>query len=172
MTHCNTICPTTLLAEIEQIFGFVPNLFRAYAVYPPLLAANWAKVQATLLQGGLRREVKETIAWLISKDNACAYCVGAHTASLRMLGFSPEAIEALENNLSGTDFSIREQALIAFARRANREPQRMASDLQSFLEQGVPTAEIVEALGVMELFAAFNRFADAMGVVPDEFPNS
>lgn len=170
MTYCNTTCPTAVLAEIEQAFGFVPNLFRAYAAYPPLLAANWAKVHATLLHGALRREVKETIALLVSKDNACAYCVGAHTASLQMLGFSPQAVAALENTQAGGNFSIREQALIEFARRGNREASRMAADLESLLAQGIPMAEIVEAAGVMELLAAFNRFADALGVPPDTFP--
>jgi hypothetical protein len=27
--------------DIEATFVRVPNLFRAYALYPPLLAANW-----------------------------------------------------------------------------------------------------------------------------------
>ena len=159
--------PEAVFAEIEQAFGFVPNLFTAYGAYPPLLAANWAKVRATLLQGALRREVKETIALLVSKDNACVYCIDAHTAALQMLGFSPQAIAAMENTLADANFSTREQALIDFARRASREPARVAADLDKLLAQEIPMAEIVEALGVMELFAAFNRFADALGIVPD-----
>ncbi|HYE38118.1 carboxymuconolactone decarboxylase family protein [Methylocaldum sp.] len=171
MTTQNAINPAAVLAEIEQTFGFIPNLFRAYAAYPPLLAANWAKAHATLFQGVLRREVKETIALLVSQDNACTYCIGAHTATLRMLGFSPQAIAAMENTLGDTHFSIREQALIEFARRANRAAARVTADLENLLAQDIPMAEVVEALGVMELFAAFNRFADALGVVPDSFPS-
>jgi uncharacterized peroxidase-related enzyme len=170
MTTQNAADLKAVLTEIEQAFGFVPNLFQVYTAYPPLLAVNWAKVQATLLQGALRREVKETIALLVSKDNACAYCIDAHSAALRMLGFSLEHIAAMESTLADADFSIREQALIEFARRANREATRMAADLESLLAQNIPMAEIVEALGVMELFAAFNRFADALGVIPDSFP--
>ncbi|TAN52265.1 MAG: peroxidase [Methylococcaceae bacterium] len=170
MTTQNTTNPAVALAEIEQAFGFVPNLFRAYAAYPPLLAANWAKVQATLLSGVLRREVKETIALLISKDNACGYCIDAHSAMLQMLGFAPEKITAMEHTLADAGFSDREQALIAFARRANREAARVAADLAGLAAQNIPMAEIVEALGVMELFAAFNRFADALGIASDLFP--
>jgi uncharacterized peroxidase-related enzyme len=166
----STEAPTTaeaVLADIEQAFCFVPNLFKAYGAYPPPLAANWAKVRVTPLQGALRREVKETIALLVSKDNACVYCIDAHTAALQMLGFSPRAIAAMESTLADTPFSIREQVLIDFARRASRDPARVARDLDSLLAQEIPMAEIVEALGVMELFAAFNRFADALGIVPD-----
>lgn len=169
MTAEKFIDPADTLAEIEQAFGFTPNLFRAYAAHPPLLAANWAKVQTTMLQGALRREVKETIALLVSKDNACVYCVNAHTAALHMLGFSPQDIAATEHEPNSAHFSIREQALIEFARRANSEAARMTTDSDRLLGQGVPMAEIVEALGVMELFAAFNRFADALGVVPAAF---
>ncbi|WP_133717471.1 carboxymuconolactone decarboxylase family protein [Methylocaldum gracile] len=171
MTTQNAIDPAAALAEIEQTFGFIPNLFRAYADYPPLLGANWAKVKAILLQGGLRREVKETIALLVSKDNACAYCIDAHAAALHMLGFSPQDVAAMEHTLGDTHFSSREQALIDFARRANREANRMAADLKRLSAQDIPMAEVIEALGVMELFAAFNRFADALGVVPDSFPS-
>lgn len=159
-----------VFAEIEQAFGFVPNLFRAYAAYPPLLSANWAKVRAILLQGALRREVKETIALLISKDNACNYCIDAHTATLRMLGFSPQTVAIMESSLADADFSVREQALIDFARRASREPKRMAGDLGHLRTLHIPPAEIVETLGVMELFAAFTRFAEVLGIEPDALP--
>lgn len=168
-SEARTTDAETVLAEIETALGFVPNLFRAYAAHPPLLAANWAKVQLILLQGTLRREVKETIALLISKDNACTYCIGAHAAALQTLGFAPAAIAAMENTLADAAFNPKERALIEFARRANREASRMGSALEDLLAQGTPRAEVVEVLGVMELFAAFNRFADAVGVEPDSF---
>lgn len=167
MNNAQPVDTQAVLAEIERAFGFVPNLFRAYTAYPPLLAANWAKVRATLLEGTLRREVKEAIALLISRDEACAYCIGAHTASLRMLGFSEQAVADMESTLASDAFTDKERALIDFARHAHAEPAHMTVALEQLRTQGIPMAEMVEALGVMELFAAFTRFADALGIEPD-----
>ena len=67
-----------IFKEIEGAFGKVPNLFRTYAQFPPLLEANWNKVKAVMMGGSLSRQLKEAIAVLVSRDNGCDYCVAAH----------------------------------------------------------------------------------------------
>lgn len=151
--------------EIQETFGRVPNLFRSYAHYPPLLRANWEKVKAVMMQGSLRRKVKETIAVLVSKDNSCSYCVAAHTAGLQSLGMSADQITALEQSLDAADFDAKEQSLISFAREANRKPLAIKdAQFQSLRDAGATDGEIVEALGVMELFTGFNKFLDSLQV--------
>ena len=59
-----------ILTEIEGAFGMIPNLFKTYSHFPPLLKANWEKVKALMMQGKLSRKTKEAIAVLFSKDNA------------------------------------------------------------------------------------------------------
>lgn len=157
-----------VFSEIRAAFGRIPNVFRAYAAYPPLLRANWEKVKTVMMGGTLRREVKEAIAVLVSKDNGCAYCVAAHTAALRALGMTNERIESLAADLGATDFSAKEQALITMARDANRNPLHVSDVVFSSLhEAGANGAEIVEALGVMELFTAFNKFLDTLRIEID-----
>ncbi|HDY66888.1 MAG TPA: peroxidase, partial [Candidatus Scalindua sp.] len=45
-----------ILAEIEDVFGKVPNLFKTYSHFPPLLKANWDKVKALMMRGNLSRK--------------------------------------------------------------------------------------------------------------------
>jgi alkylhydroperoxidase family enzyme len=53
-------------------------------------------------------------------------------------------------------------------RQANLAPLRIAEgQLQALRKWGVTDAEIVEALGVMELFVGFNKFLDTMQVEID-----
>lgn len=157
-----------IFGEVRGAFGRIPNLFRAYAAYPPLLRANWEKVKAVMMGGTLRREAKEAIALLVSKDNGCAYCVAAHTAALRGLGLSAEQIASLETDLEAADFTAKEKALIAMAREANCRPLTLPDAAFAALRQtGADDGEIVEALGVMELFAAFNKFLDTLQVEID-----
>ena len=151
--------------EIRNAFGRVPNLFRTYAAHPPLLQANWEKIKAVMMAGTLRRKVKETIAVLVSKDNSCAYCVAAHTAALRSVGMSAEEIVLLETGLDAAEFSPKEKALIELAREANRNPLRVPdAQFEALRQAGAEDAEIVEALGVMEVFTSFNKFLDTLQV--------
>ena len=154
-----------IFKEIEGAFGMVPNLFRTYAHHLPLLKANWNKVKAVMMEGVLSPKVKQTIAVLVSEDNGCAYCVAAHTGALKAIGISDEEISLIEQNIERADFSAKEKALIGFARKANSAPLRIAdAEFDSLRRAGATDAEIVEALGVMELFTAFNKFLDSLRV--------
>ena len=162
--------PTSaVLLEIKQAFGGrVPNLFKAYAKYPPLLETNWKKVKGLLLNGKLRRKVKEAIASVVSHDNGCKYCVAAHTAVLRSMKVSETQITAMLQGTLPDDFTEKEMALIKFARKANLNWHNMGNaDLKGLLDLGIEEPEILEAFGTMELFIAFNRFADVMGIEMD-----
>jgi uncharacterized peroxidase-related enzyme len=154
--------------EIEGAFGMVPNLFKTYAIHPPLLEANWNKVKAVMMQGNLSGKAKQAIAVLVSKDNACKYCVAAHRGALKSIGVSDEEIGRIEENVEKADFSEKEKALIVFARKANLDPVNIPdADFQALRQAGASDAEIIEALGVMEVFTSFNKFLDSLQVAID-----
>jgi len=156
-----------ILEEINQAFGYVPNLFSTYAHHPPLLEANWNKVKRVMMEGVLARKSKEAIALLVSQDNGCNYCVVAHTGALKMIGVSDEEIERISAQLDDADFTPAERALIRFARKANSDPHKVSDDEFAALKAtGVTDAQIIESLGVMEVFAAFNKFLDVLQVEP------
>ena len=160
-----------IFREIASAFGMVPNLFRTSAHHPPLLRANWNKVKAVMMEGSLSRKVKEAIAVLVSRDNGCDYCVAAHSAALRAIGLSPEAIAGILDDPDKSDFTTKEKALIGLARQANQAPQRIHDEkFQALRQQGASDAEIVETLGVMELFVGFNKFLDSLQVDLDDRP--
>ncbi|MEM6590623.1 MAG: peroxidase-related enzyme [Cyanobacteria bacterium P01_C01_bin.73] len=158
-----------IFQEIKQGFGKVPNLFLTMAHHPPLLKANWEKVKAVMMGGNLPRRLKEAIALLVSQDNGCQYCVQAHSAALRSLKVSEETLALIsQGNLAAAEFSLKEITLIHFAQAANKTPHAMPEALISSIQaQEISPAEVVEALGVMETFLAFNRFLDALAVEID-----
>lgn len=156
-----------ILKEIDQAFGRIPHLFSTYAHHPPLLEANWDKVKRVMMEGDLARKTKEAIALLVSQDNGCNYCVAAHTGALKMIGVSDEEIQRISSQLDDADFTTAERALIRFARKANSDPHKVSDDeFQALKATGVTDAQIIEALGVMEVFAAFNKFLDVLQVEP------
>ena len=154
-----------IFAEINTAFGRIPNLFKTYAHHPPLLDANWNKVKRVMVEGVLARKVKESIAVLISKDNSCRYCIAAHEGALQSIGIDPEEIRLIETDLDRADFTSKEKALIKLARKANSAPLQVADDdIAAARTAGATDAEIIEALGVMELFTSFNKFLDTLQV--------
>lgn len=154
-----------IFADIQKAFGRIPNLFKTYARHPPLLEANWYKVKRVMMEGVLSRKTKESIALLVSQDNGCKYCVAAHSGALNMIGISDEEIKRITVNLEDADFSPLERALISFARKANAAPHKVsAEEFNGLKAVGANDAQIVEALGVMEIFTAFNKFLDALDV--------
>lgn len=102
---------------------------------------------------------------LVSKDNACQYCIAAHIGALKSIGVSDEEISRIETDIAKADFNAKEKALISFARKANRDPLRIPDPEFDMLRRvGASDAEIVEALGVMEVFTSFNKFLDSLQV--------
>lgn len=86
-----------IYAEIKEVFGtpFVPNLFKAMANHPAYLEATWNRVKVIMGPGKLDRKTKEVIALAVSATNNCEYCIDAHTASLKRLGFGDEELTEL-----------------------------------------------------------------------------
>lgn len=75
--------------DIKTVFGlpFVPNLFKAMGHHPAYLQTSWNRVKAIMGPGALDRKTKEIIAVAVSATNGCEYCVNAHTAALKHMGF-------------------------------------------------------------------------------------
>ncbi len=172
MTRIPTVAPAVaegqvkeIYTEIQQAFGMIPNLFRTYAHHPPLLEANWHKVKRVMMEGILSRKTKEAIALLVSQDNGCKYCVAAHSGALKSIGISEDEIKKIAENFDAADFSPMEKALVHFARKANSAPDAVSNQgFQDLKATGVTDAQIIEALGVMEVFTAFNKFLDCLDV--------
>jgi uncharacterized peroxidase-related enzyme len=118
-----------------------------------------------MMEGALPRKMKESIAVLVSLDNSCSYCIAAHGGTLQSIGISSEEIKTIETDLENADFTHKEKALIRFARKANTAPLKITDEeFATVRNAGATDAEIVEALGVMEVFTAFNKFLDTLQV--------
>lgn len=161
-----------ILQDIRSTFGLVPNLFRAYVKHPARIEANWNKVKAVLLNGVVRRKTKEIIALLVSQDNGCTYCVVAHTLALKSLGMAGREIDAMLLGFYPPELSPSDVELIKFARKVNQHWREISDEDISALKQlRIGEAEIIETIGIVELFAGFNRFARVMKVEVD-FPDA
>ena len=111
--------------DIEQQLGFgmVPNIFRSMGAQPQILAANWQKFKATILQGRLPRNVKEMIGVVVSTINRSDYAQQVHLHSLSVQGVEKLWLQQLANE-SANDGGLPDtvKAMVVFARQAARDP--------------------------------------------------
>ena len=85
-----------ILAEIDQAFGLIPNLFRVQAeIDADWLELNWKREQQIMLtEGALDRKTKELTAMTVALQQHSDYCALAHETLAGMVGASQAEIHA------------------------------------------------------------------------------
>lgn len=152
--------------------GFVPNVFRAYALRPEHFRA-FMQYHDVLMkgEGGLSRAEREAIVVAVSAENRCQYCMTAHGAALRILGKDPQMAEQIANNWRTARISPRWRAMLAFASRVN-EPAFAATDdeIAALGNAGFADRDIWDIAAIAAFFGFSNRMAGLMDMRPnDEF---
>lgn len=77
---------------------FVPSFWRVLATNPDLLEMTWTRLKMLMHPEAVGRsspldpQTREIIALAVSATNGCRYCVNSHTAAVRKLGLSVEAL--------------------------------------------------------------------------------
>jgi AhpD family alkylhydroperoxidase len=86
MARVTVIDPTTATGETKQLLdavqtglGMVPNFIRVLANSPAALGA-FLGLHGIAGAGALDSQTRERIALAVAEQNACQYCVSAHTA--------------------------------------------------------------------------------------------
>lgn len=167
---------TTLPGDIREIYetnrskiGFVPNVFRAYAVRPEHFRA-FMQYHDVLMRGpgGLSRAEREAIVVAVSSENRCLYCTIAHGAALRVLGKDPMLADQIAANWRTADLPPRLRTMLAFASRVN-EPGFAATDAEiaSLHAAGFSDGDIWDIAAIAGFFGFSNRMAGLMDMRPN-----
>lgn len=155
-----------LLAAVESGLGMVPNFIRVLANSPAALGA-FLGLHCIAGNGVLDAKTRERIALAIAEQNACEYCVSAHTAIGRKVGLDND--EMLANRL-GRSADAKAEAALAFARALVEHMGGVSeADLDAVRRAGHSDAEIVEII----THVAMNIFTNLIGratAVEIDFP--
>lgn len=132
-----------LFNAIEQQLGMVPNFLKVFANSPAALQA-FIGLHSIANEGDLEGKTKERIALGLAEQNACQYCVSAHTAIGKKAGLSSDEILA---NRSGTSQDAKAAVAVKFARSlAQNNGEVSTAELLEIRNAGYSDAEIVEII--------------------------
>lgn len=148
--------------EIIERAGKVPAAYRAFAVHPHILQANWNRTKNILGKGNLSIHLKEAIALRVSTENGCNFCSSIHHQNLLKLG-EPESkvLEIESGHVSDPILNF----VLKFVSTATRNPEKITEvDFEILKKQGNSDADIVEILTVMEMYTGYNKIIVALGL--------
>ena len=132
-----------LLDAIQSKLGFVPNFLGILAHSPDALNA-FLGLHGIAEQGRLDPQTRERIALAVAQENACEYCLSAHTAIGGKAGLTRSEIEA---NRAGTSKDAKAAAAVAFAQTLNTHLGDVTqAEFDTVREAGYGDAEIVEII--------------------------
>lgn len=150
MTRIPAVQPDTATAEQTALFdaihaqlGVVPNFLRVFAQSPAALRA-FLGLHGIAGEGALDPLTRERIALTVAQQNACEYCLSAHTAIGRNAGLTTDEIAA---NRAGSSLDSRAAVAVTFARALVDSMGEVSNaDLQAVRDGGYGDAEIVEII--------------------------
>ena len=163
MARVAVIDPTTATGEAKQLLdavqsglGMVPNFIRLLANSPAALKA-FLGIHEIAGRGVLDPQTRERIALTIAEQNACQYCVSAHTAIGRRAGLDMQEILA---NRKGRSSDSKAEAALVFARALVAHTGQVSkAEFDAVRAAGHSDAEIIEII----THTAMNLFTNLLG---------
>ncbi|MEJ1158880.1 carboxymuconolactone decarboxylase family protein [Prosthecomicrobium sp. N25] len=145
-----------LLDAVQSGLGMVPNFIRVLANSPAALKA-FLGIHGIAGAGQLDQKTRERIALAVAEQNACQYCVSAHTAIGRKVGLDNE--EMLANRM-GRSTDVKAEAALAFARALVQHTGQVSKlEIDNVRAAGHSDGEIIEII----THVAMNIFTNLLG---------
>ncbi|MFN2378371.1 MAG: carboxymuconolactone decarboxylase family protein [Candidatus Binatia bacterium] len=163
MARVTVIDPKTATGEARQLLdavqsslGMVPNFIRVLANSSAALSA-FLGFHAIAGGGLLDPKTRERVALAVAEQNACQYCVSAHTAIGRKAGLDHQEMLA---NRAGRSSDAKAEAALTFARAlVEHGGQVSKAEFDAVRAAGHSDGEIIEIL----THVALNIFTNLLG---------
>ncbi|MGI9304300.1 MAG: carboxymuconolactone decarboxylase family protein [Gammaproteobacteria bacterium] len=144
------------------LFG---NQIRALAHNPALLAALTQVYSAFAETGSVDRKLVEMGILIVSRVNACQYCVHHHAPLAHGAGLTQPQLEAIQKdewNDSVELWSEEERLVIRYAEQMTTAPHAIRDELFTQMRARFTDRQIVELTLRFALCSAWNKFNDAL----------
>ena len=140
-----------------------PEALKLVMYRPEFYGTPMQKITQDAMRGPSAWSVgdRELMAALISKMNACEYCIKAHTAVSAKAYRDPAKVSAALADLETAPLDQPLRATLRMLAKLTRENAVGEDDMRAVLAAGVSREQIRDALSVAFVFNAMNRLAEA-----------
>ncbi|MFM0591607.1 carboxymuconolactone decarboxylase family protein [Paraburkholderia dilworthii] len=135
-----------VLQQLQQTFGFIPNIAGAMAESPVLIGA-FINLFQKVHSGTFSEAQIQTLLLTNAVTNACSWAVAFHTALALHEGLTPADVEAIRAGRAPAD--RQHAALSTLAKTAIEKRGHLGDqDVSAFLEAGFRRDQVLELLAV------------------------
>lgn len=151
--------------NLKKQLGFVPNLYATLAHSENALGSYLALQSA---KSSLDAKAREVVNLAVSQVNECAYCLAAHTALGKMVGFTDDEVLEIRGGTAGFDSKLDALARLVQSIAVNRghADHAVATD---FFNAGWTKENLVDAIVTIGDKTVTN-YLHATTQVPVDFP--
>jgi uncharacterized peroxidase-related enzyme len=154
------------LNAVKSKLGVIPNMFLTWAHSPVALNA-YMQLSGVTGEGKLNAKQREQIALAVGEENACAYCVSAHSVIGNMVGLKPDQIDAARHARAADS---RDAAIVELAQAITRERGKLsAADVASYKARGLSDADLLEVL-VNVVLNIYTNYTNHIAATEIDFP--
>jgi uncharacterized peroxidase-related enzyme len=151
--------------RLQKMLTFVPNLYATFAYSQTALGTYLALQNA---KSSLSAKEREVVNLVVSQVNQCEYCLAAHTAVGKMLGFTDAQI--LEIRRGRAPFDAKLDALAQFVREvAQTRGHARPESVEALLAAGWTRGNLVDAMMAIGDKIVSN-YLHGVTKVPVDFP--
>ena len=155
----------TIFDNLQKTLNFVPNLYATFAHSATALGTYLALQNA---KSSLNAKQREVINLVVSQVNDCEYCLAAHTAVGKMVGFTDAQI--LEIRTGRAAFDPKLDALARFVREVTEKRGHVAAAAtEAFIGAGWTEGSLVDVMIVIGDKTVSN-YLHGVTKVPVDFP--
>lgn len=151
-----------LKKRLEELWGTPPNLYRALANHPNIIAA-WSEFANTLRNGTRTpRALRELVILRGGQLSRSEYEWAQHLRMARKAGVSEAQIAALASWRASSEFDAKEKAALALAEAVTQG--RVTDEVYQEAMRHFDHHDYVELAVTASFYAMVARVLDAMGV--------
>jgi len=155
-----------LLEAVQAKLKLTPNMTRVMANSAAVLDA-YLSFSGALAGGSLPAKLREEIALEVGEQNACQYCVSAHTAIGKLTGLTEAEIEQARDARSN---SPKHTAALAFARQLVAKQGKVEEvEFDAVRRAGFSDGDIAEIVAHVAL-NIFTNYFNLAAAVDVDFP--
>ncbi len=151
-----------LKKRLVELWGTVPNLYKALGNHPELVAA-WAEFSKTMRHDTRTpRALRELVILRGAQLMRSEYEWAQHLAMARKAGVREAQIKALASWRSSSEFTEKEKAALALAEAVTEG--RVTDEVYALAKKHFDDHDYVELALLAAFYAMVGRMIDAMGV--------
>lgn len=159
----------SIFSDIQRVLElpFVPNIYKALATSPTVLAGTWAVHRNVFLNTSLPISLASMILFSISATRNCRYCSSIHKVNCKTLGVDETTLSALQGDLASLT-PQRVHTVVQFAVQCALDTHGLKNeDYDAIRSLGLGDEELLEIISLAAMANYFDTLADGIKIDVD-----